>query len=431
MNTQTPKRVFSGVQPTGHLHLGNYLGAIKHWVELQNGYGAQEGSAAQNYGPQENYECIYCLVDLHAITVPQDPENLRLSIYEAAACLLAAGINPLKSILFCQSVVPQHAELAWLFNCVARMGWLNRMTQFKDKAHDDKDQATIGLYAYPILMAADILAYKAQLVPVGEDQKQHLELTRDIALAFNHAVGTEFFAPPEPLIHKTAARIMSLRDGQVKMSKSDASDAARLNLIDTDDEIMHKIKRAKTDADALPSEMEGLKDRHEARNLIGIYAALSGRSEDEVLKEFAGKGFGVFKPALTTCVIEVIAPIRDEMIKWMREKPELDHILMRGGERARDIATPILREAKNHIGFIRRGRGQKIQIKEKLYRLEEWAQNNPDTWLGVNELSDIIKLSTSALRTMSRDGRLPPLQPIENTEKTGWLCSHIIAHVKG
>ncbi|CAI8282146.1 MAG: Tryptophan--tRNA ligase [Rhodospirillaceae bacterium] len=327
-------RIFSGVQPTGNLHLGNYLGAIKNWIALQ-----------------DDFECIYCVVDLHAITVPQDPSVLRRSICEVAACLIASGINPEKSILFNQSRVPQHAELAWVFNCVARLGWLNRMTQFKEKAGKNRENATVGLYAYPTLMAADILAYKATHVPVGEDQKQHLELTRDIAAAFNSMFDSEFFPQPEPQIQATAARVMSLRDGNSKMSKSDISDATRINLTDSADDIAQKIKRAKTDPEVLPTEIAGLAGRPEAANLVGIFAGLSGRSQADVLSEFGGQGFGVFKPALAELAVLQIAPISAEMNKLLEDDAQIDALLEKGAEQAQAIAGPILAEVKKLVGF--------------------------------------------------------------------------------
>ena len=327
-------RIFSGVQPTGNLHLGNYLGAIKNWIALQ-----------------DDFECIYCVVDLHAITVPQDPAVLRRAIREVAACLIASGINPEKSILFNQSRVPQHAELAWIFNCVARLGWLNRMTQFKEKAGKNRENATVGLYAYPTLMAADILTYKATHVPVGEDQKQHLELTRDIAIAFNSMFDSEFFPQPEPQIQATAARVMSLRDGSSKMSKSDASDATRINLTDSADDIAQKIKRAKTDPQPLPSEVAGLAGRPEATNLVGIFAGLSGRSQADILSEFGGQGFGVFKPALADLAVGQIAPISAEMNKLLKQQDEIDAILEKGATQAQAIAAPILAEVKQLVGF--------------------------------------------------------------------------------
>lgn len=327
-------RIFSGVQPTGNLHLGNYLGAIKNWIALQ-----------------DDFECIYCVVDLHAVTVPQDPSVLRRSICEVAACLIASGINPEKSILFNQSRVPQHAELAWVFNCVARLGWLNRMTQFKEKAGKNRENATVGLYAYPTLMAADILAYKATHVPVGEDQKQHLELTRDIAAAFNSMFDSEFFPQPEPQIQATAARVMSLRDGNSKMSKSDISDATRINLTDSADDIAQKIKRAKTDPEVLPTEIAGLAGRPEAANLVGIFAGLSGRSQADVLSEFGGQGFGVFKPALAELAVLQIAPISAEMNKLLEDDAQIDALLEKGAEQAQAIAGPILAEVKKLVGF--------------------------------------------------------------------------------
>ena len=327
-------RIFSGVQPTGNLHLGNYLGAIKNWVGLQ-----------------KDFDCIYCVVDLHAITVPQNPDNLRQSIREVTACLIASGIDPSHSVLFNQSRVPQHAELAWIFNCVARLGWLNRMTQFKEKAGKNKENATVGLYAYPTLMSADILCYKATHVPVGEDQKQHLELTRDIAMAFNSMFDVDFFPQPEPQIQKTAARVMSLRDGASKMSKSDTSDLTRINLTDTVDDIAQKIKRAKTDPEVLPSEPAGLAKRPEASNLVGIFSGLSGRPETDVLAEFGGRGFGVFKPALAELAVNVISPISMNMNQLLAEPDEIDKLLARGAKRAHAITGPILEDVKKIIGL--------------------------------------------------------------------------------
>lgn len=329
-------RIFSGVQPTGNLHLGNYLGAIRNWVELQDAY-----------------ESIYCVVDLHAITVPQDPAALRQSIREVAASLIASGIDPKKSILFNQSRVPHHTELGWIFNCVARLGWLNRMTQFKEKAGKNRENATVGLYAYPTLMAADILVYKATHVPVGEDQKQHLELTRDIALAFNSMFETECFPAPEPLIQKTAARVMSLRDGQSKMSKSDSSDATRINLTDSSDDILRKIKKAKTDPEPLPETAEGLEGRPEARNLVGIFAGLQGCSVDKILAEYGGRGFAQFKPALAECAEAVIAPISAEMRRLLDDPQAIDAVLEDGAERAAAIAKPVIDEVKDVMGLVR------------------------------------------------------------------------------
>ena len=329
-------RIFSGVQPTGNLHLGNYLGAIRNWV---------------NY--QSSYESIFCVVDLHAITVPQDPSALRQSTREVAASLIASGIDINESILFNQSQVSCHAELSWIFNCVARLGWLNRMTQFKEKAGKNRENATVGLYGYPVLMAADILAYKATLVPVGEDQKQHLELTRDIATAFNSMFDVECFPLPEPKIETTAARVMSLRDGSAKMSKSAESDMTRINLTDDTDLIAQKIKKAKSDADVLPSELEGLEGRPEARNLVGIFAGLSGRSQEDVLSEFAGQGFGAFKPALAELATEVISPISTEMRRLLNDVAEIDNQLAKGAQRASAIAEPILDEVKEIVGFVK------------------------------------------------------------------------------
>jgi tryptophanyl-tRNA synthetase len=328
-------RIFSGIQPTGNLHLGNYLGAIKNWVELQH-----------------QFESIYCVVDLHAITVPQDPVLLRTSTIEVTASLLAAGIDPKQAIIFNQSRVPQHAELAWIFNCVARLGWLNRMTQFKEKAGKNRENASVGLFAYPALMAADILAYKATHVPVGEDQKQHLELTRDIAGAFNAMVDEEFFPLPEPQILGQATRVMSLRDGSSKMSKSDQSDYSRINLNDDADTISQKIRKAKTDPDPLPETMEGLNDRPEARNLVTIYAALADCSSQEVLTDFAGKGFGVFKPALVDVAVEKLAPVTSAMRQYMDDQSYVLSVLDEGAERAHAIARPIMQDIRERLGFL-------------------------------------------------------------------------------
>lgn len=328
-------RIFSGVQPTGNLHLGNYLGAIRNFVGLQN-----------------DYECIYCVVDLHAITVWQDPKELVGNTREVTAAFLAAGIDPKGSIIFNQSQVSAHAQLAWIFNCIARLGWLNRMTQFKEKAGMHRENASVGLYAYPNLMAADIMAYRATHVPVGEDQKQHLELTRDIAQKFNNDFGVEFFPIVEPLIFGEATRVMSLRDGSKKMSKSDPSDQSRITFADTADEISKKIRRAKTDPEELPSETEGLKERPEASNLVGIFAALSNQTSADVLQEFGGRGFGDFKPALAELAIEKLAPISDEMRKLMADPGHIDAILADGAERARAIAEPILSEVHEIVGLI-------------------------------------------------------------------------------
>jgi len=328
-------RIFSGVQPTGNLHLGNYLGAIRNFVGLQN-----------------DYECIYCVVDLHAITVWQDPKELVGNTREVTAAFLAAGIDPKGSIIFNQSQVSAHAQLAWIFNCISRLGWLNRMTQFKEKAGKHRENASVGLYAYPNLMAADIMAYRATHVPVGEDQKQHLELTRDIAQKFNNDFGVEFFPIVEPLIFGEATRVMSLRDGSKKMSKSDPSDQSRITFTDTADEISKKIRRAKTDPEELPSETEGLKERPEASNLVGIFAALSNQTSADVLQEFGGRGFGDFKPALAELAIEKLAPISDEMRKLMADPGHIDAILADGAERARAIAEPILSEVHEIVGLI-------------------------------------------------------------------------------
>jgi len=329
------RRIFSGIQPTGNLHLGNYLGAIQNWVKLQ-----------------DEFECIYCVVDLHAITVPQDPRELKQNTREVAASVLAAGINPTTSILFNQSQVPQHAELAWIFNCVARLGWLNRMTQFKEKAGKNRENATVGLYAYPTLMAADILAYKATHVPVGDDQKQHLELTRDIAQAFNAMFGEEFFPLPEPQILGKATRVMSLRDGNAKMSKSNSSEYSRITMRDDADTIMAKIKKAKTDPEPLPSEMDGLADRPEAKNLVSIYAALAETSAEDVLREYGGQGFGVFKPALAEVAISTLAPITNQMNIYMQDPAQIDVILKDGAERAHAIARPIMADIRRLTGFL-------------------------------------------------------------------------------
>ena len=328
-------RIFSGVQPTGNLHLGNYLGAIRNFVELQN-----------------KYECIYCVVDLHAITVWQEPKKLASNTREVTASFLAAGINPERSIIFNQSQVLAHAQLAWIFNCVARLGWLNRMTQFKEKAGKQRENASVGLYAYPNLMAADILTYKANHVPVGEDQKQHLELTRDIAQKFNNDFGVEFFPEVNPLIIGEATRVMSLRDGSKKMSKSDLSDQSRITFTDTEDEISRKIRRAKTDPEVLPMDISGLKSRPEAANLVGIFAALSGQTSSEVLKDFGGRGFGDFKPALADLAIEKLAPISGEMRRLLADPGHIDAVLADGAERARAIADPILAEITEIVGLV-------------------------------------------------------------------------------
>ena len=328
-------RIFSGIQPTGNLHLGNYLGAIRNWVTLQ-----------------DSFESIYCVVDLHAITIPQDPEALRASTREVAASLIAAGISTEHSILFNQSCVPQHAELAWVFNCTARLGWLNRMTQFKEKAGKNRENASVGLYAYPTLMAADILCYRATHVPVGEDQKQHLELTRDIAQAFNSIYGRDIFPLPNPQIFGTATRVMSLRDGAAKMSKSDVSDNSRINMTDQADLILQKIRKAKTDPDALPSEVAALSKRPEAANLVGIYAALADCSTENVLAEFGGRGFGDFKPVLADLAVAKLSPIGDEMRRLLKNPGDIDAILANGADRAAAIARPLIAQVRDIIGFL-------------------------------------------------------------------------------
>ncbi|MCB2116115.1 MAG: tryptophan--tRNA ligase [Rhodobacteraceae bacterium] len=330
-------RIFSGIQPSGGLTLGNYLGALKRFVEKQD----------------EGIETIYCLVDMHAITVWQDPARLREQTREAAAGFIAAGIDPARSILFNQSQVSAHAELGWVLNCVARLGWMNRMTQFKDKAGKNAEAASLGLYAYPALMAADILLYHATMVPVGEDQKQHVELTRDIAAKFNHDFKTDFFPLPEPVIEGAATRVMSFRDGTKKMSKSDPSGASRINLTDDADAIAQKIRKAKTDAAPLPETLAELKDRPEAKNLVNIYAALAGEAPETVLEKFAGHGFGAFKPALAELAVAVLAPISTEMKRLMADPAEIDRILGQGAERADAIARPILARTLDIVGMIR------------------------------------------------------------------------------
>ncbi len=329
-------RIFSGVQPTGNLHLGNYLGAIRNWVRLQ-----------------KDFECIFCIVDLHAITLWQEPAELRASTREVTAGLLAAGLDPRENIIFNQSQVTAHAELAWIFNCVARMGWLNRMTQFKEKAGKHRENASVGLFAYPNLMAADILAYKATHVPVGEDQKQHLELTRDIAQKFNNDYEVDFFPLPEPMIFGTAARVMSLRDGTRKMSKSDSSDYSRINMTDDADTIALKIRKAKTDPAPLPEIAAGLEGRPEAANLIGIYAALAGHEIEAVLAEHGGSPFSRFKEALTELAVAVLGPINNDMKRLLADQRHIDDVLRDGAERARAITAPVLRDVHDIVGFLR------------------------------------------------------------------------------
>ena len=337
--------VFSGVQPTGNLHLGNYLGAITRFVALQ-----------------ESYDCIYCVVDLHAITLPQDPTELRGQIREVTAAFLASGIDPKRHVVFNQSQVSAHAELAWVFNCVARMGWLNRMTQFKEKAGKDRENASVGLYDYPCLMAADILVYRATHVPVGEDQKQHLELTRDVAGKFNtdfaasiaeHGYGDAFFPLTEPLIGGPAARVMSLRDGSKKMSKSDPSDYSRINLTDDADTIAQKVRKARTDAEPLPSEEAGLASRPEAQNLVGIYAALADKSRAAVLGEFGGAQFSTFKGALVDLSVDKLGPIGAEMKRLQADPTYIESVLADGSARARAIADETMRAVKDILGLVR------------------------------------------------------------------------------
>ena len=333
-----PERIFSGMQPTGRLHLGNYLGALKNWVALQD-----EGNA----------ECIYCVVDMHAITMPHDPKALPGAVRAAAAAYIAAGVNPDKSIIFAQSAVPAHAELAWIFNCVARLGWAERMTQFKDKGGKDKERSSVGLLTYPVLQAADILAYKATHVPVGEDQKQHLELSRNIADRFNRDFDApDFFPLPEALIEGPGARIMSLKDGTKKMSKSDPAENSRINLIDDADTIARKIKKSKTDTlGDMPSDVEGLEGRPEVANLVGIYGALANMSDEQVLAEYGGKGFGTFKPALAELAVDHLSPITARMRELMDNPGEIDAALRKGAEKANAIAEPIMDEVRQIVGF--------------------------------------------------------------------------------
>lgn len=329
-------RVLSGVQPTGNLHLGNYLGAIRNFVALQ-----------------QSHECLYCVVDLHAITVFQDPAELAANTREVAAAFIAAGVDPKNHIVFNQAQVPQHAELAWVLNCVARMGWLNRMTQFKEKAGKDREKASVGLYVYPNLMAADILLYQATHVPVGEDQKQHLELARDIAQKFNNDFGAEGFFPlPEPLIQGPATRVMSLRDGTKKMSKSDPSDLSRITMLDSADDIAKKIRKAKTDPDVLPESQEALAARPEAANLLGIYAALAEQDLDAAISQFAGQQFSALKEALAELAIAKIAPIGDEMRRLSEDPGHVDAVLADGAARARALAEPVMAEVRRLVGFL-------------------------------------------------------------------------------
>jgi tryptophanyl-tRNA synthetase len=339
-------RVFSGMQPTGNLHLGNYLGALTRWVEMQN-----------------THDCLYCIVDMHAITLWQDPAELRAAIRSVTAAYLAAGLDPKRSIIFNQSQVSEHAELAWVFSCVARLGWLNRMTQFKEKAGKDREQASVGLYAYPVLMAADILLYKATHVPVGDDQKQHLELTRDIAQKFNNDyvdairgagfADGQFFPLCEPVIMGPATRVMSLRDGTKKMSKSDASELSRINMTDDADTIARKIQKAKTDPDPLPREEAGLARRPEADNLVGIFAALANKGKAEVLQDFGGAPFSKFKAALAELAVARVGPVNAEMARLLADPQEIDRVLADGAARARVLAAPVMRQVKDIVGFLR------------------------------------------------------------------------------
>jgi len=335
MSSQSSMRVVSGIQPTGGLHLGNLLGAILRWVRMQ-----------------DEAQCLFFLADLHALTVDIDPAELSSNVREMAAALIASGIDPKRSILFRQSAVPAHAELCWILNGTARMGWLNRMTQWKDKAGKNREGASVALFDYPVLQAADILLYQATHVPVGEDQKQHVELTRDIAVKFNNDFDVELFVVPEPFIGGgTTARIMSLRDGKVKMSKSDPSEMSRVHLTDSDDEIAQKIRKAKTDPEPLPDNAEALEDRAEAKNLVGIYAAVTGESIEQVLSRFAGQGFGQFKPALADALVALIAPIRQRLDDLRKHPEELDRILADGAARAAELGAPVLVKAKAAVGL--------------------------------------------------------------------------------
>jgi len=333
----TKGRILSGIQPTGNLHLGNYLGAIRNWVALQN-----------------DFECLFCIVDLHAITVWQEPKALLHATREVAAGMIAAGIDPVANALFVQSHVPAHAQLAWVFNCIARLGWLNRMTQFKDKAGKDREKASAGLYVYPNLMAADILVYKATHVPVGEDQKQHLELARDIAQKFNNDYGVDVFPQPEPVIRGPGTRVMSLRDGAKKMSKSDPSDFSRINMTDDAEAIAGKVRKATTDPNPLPESVAGLEGRAEAANLLNIYAALTDKTLEEAVAENAGLQFSGFKAKLTDTAVSVLGPINAEMKRLMNDPAEIDKVLKRGADKANSIAEPVLAEVYRTVGFLGR-----------------------------------------------------------------------------
>lgn len=328
-------RVVSGIQPTGNLHLGNYLGAIKKWVAMQ-----------------DEMQCLFFLADLHAITVTNNPAELSANTREMAAALIASGVDPDKAILFNQARVPAHAELAWLLFCTARIGWLNRMTQFKEKSGKNREGASIGLFAYPVLQAADVLIYGATHVPVGEDQKQHLELARDIAAKFNADFNIELFIQPDPIIEGPATRVMSLRDGTAKMSKSDPSDLSRVNLSDDDDVIVKKIKKAKTDAEPLPETLAQLEGRPEALNLVSIFAALTDSTPEAILTQYAGQGFGVFKPALAECAVETLRPIRTRFTELKEDETQLDALLQKGAAKARDVAAPTLQKAYDALGLL-------------------------------------------------------------------------------
>ena len=337
MSAEANMRVVSGIQPTGGLHLGNLLGAILRWVRMQH-----------------EAECLFFLADLHALTIDVEPNELRSNIREMAAALIASGIDPEKSILFQQSAIPAHAELAWILQCTARVGWLNRMTQFKEKSGKSREGASVGLYTYPVLQAADVLLYRATHVPVGDDQKQHIELARDIAIKFNTDYDIELFVPPEPFIGGgTAARVMSLRDGSAKMSKSDPSDMSRINLTDSDDQISQKIRKAKTDPEPLPADPAGLEGRPEAKNLVGIYGAVTGESVEQVLARFAGQGFGAFKPALADALVALLHPLRTRLDELRNDPAELDRLLSAGSARAAGLGAPVLQQAIRAVGLSR------------------------------------------------------------------------------
>ncbi len=336
----TAKRIVSGIQPTGQLHLGNWLGAIRNWVRMQDALGPDD-------------RAFFFIADLHAITLPQDPAELRRATREIAAALIASGIDPARSVLFNQAQVAEHAELAWVLGCTARMGWLNRMTQFKEKSGKDREGASVGLFTYPVLQAADVLVYKATHVPVGEDQKQHLELARDIAIKFNTDLGVEVLVPPEPIIPPEAPRIRSLRDGKAKMSKSDPSEQSRIALTDTADAIRQKIRRARTDPDPLPETAAGLAGRPEAQNLVGILAAVTGRTMDAICAEFAGQGFAAFKPVLADALVAVLEPLSARFRELLADPAEIDSILRTGAARAREVAQATVAEVHDAVGFLK------------------------------------------------------------------------------